>query len=47
VRKPERDILAAPGTPGDLILALFGGGCELKLSGDDGSRQEPIGMKPC
>jgi hypothetical protein len=41
LRKPEREILAELGAPGDLILTLCGRGCELKLSGDDGSRQEP------
>lgn len=41
-RKPDREIQSEPGTIGDLTLALCAGGCEAKLSGDDGSRQEPL-----
>ena len=42
VRKHSRDIQTDQGARGDLTLALCGDGAELKLSSDDGSRQEPI-----
>jgi hypothetical protein len=42
IRKNDREIQSAQGTAGDMTLALCAGGCELKLSTDDGSRQEPI-----
>lgn len=41
-RKYDRDIQADPGRAGTLTLALCGAGAELKLSNDDGSRQESI-----
>lgn len=42
LRKHDRDIQSDQGAGGDLTLAMCGGGAELKLSSDDGSRQEPI-----
>jgi hypothetical protein len=38
IRKPDREIQSDAGTAGDMTLAMCSGGCELKLSGDDGSR---------
>lgn len=42
IRKHDRDIQTDPGAAGDLTLAMSGDGAKLKLSSDDGSRQEPI-----
>jgi hypothetical protein len=42
LRKHDREIQSDQGTEGDLTLAMCGAGPELKLSRDDGSRQEPI-----
>jgi hypothetical protein len=42
VRKSEREIVADWGVQGELTLASCGPSYELKLSADDGSRQEPI-----
>ena len=42
LRKHDREIQYDPGTTGDMTLAMCGAGAELKLSRDDGSRQEPI-----
>lgn len=42
LRKHDREIQSDQGTAGDLTLAMCGTGPELKLSSDDGSRQEPI-----
>lgn len=42
LRKHDREIQSDSGTDGDMTLAMCSGGCELKLSGDDGSRLEPI-----
>lgn len=42
IRKHGREILADQGTTGDITLAMCAAGPELKLSSDDGSRQEPI-----
>jgi len=42
LRKHANDILSDQGTIGDLTLAMCSGGAQLKLSSDDGSRQEPI-----
>ena len=42
IRKHDREIQSDQGAAGDLTLAMCGGGPELKLSRDDGSRQEPI-----
>lgn len=41
-RRPEREILGESGTDGQLTGAHVGASFELKLSADDGSRQEPI-----
>jgi len=40
--RPDREFYADPGVPGDLTIAGCAGVLEAKLSGDDGSRQEPI-----
>jgi hypothetical protein len=42
VRRSDREIGADAGVDGQLTLYQSGGQCELKLSGDDGSRKEPI-----
>lgn len=42
IRKHDREILSDAGTDGDMSLAMSSGRYELKLSGDDGSRLEPI-----
>lgn len=42
IRKRDREIQSDQGTAGDLTLAMCAAGPELKLSSDDGSRQEPI-----
>jgi hypothetical protein len=42
LRKHDRDIQSDQGATGDLTLTLGGDGAQLKLSSDDGSRQEPI-----
>lgn len=41
-RRSEREILGESGTDGQLTGANVGSSFELKLSADDGSRQEPI-----
>jgi hypothetical protein len=41
-RRPDHDIFADAGVEGDLTLAQCNMTYELKLSSDDGSRQEPI-----
>lgn len=42
VRRSDREITADACVDGQLSLYQSGGQCELKLSGDDGSRHEPI-----
>jgi hypothetical protein len=42
IRKHDREIQSDQGLAGDLTLAMCAAGPELKLSSDDGSRQEPI-----
>lgn len=42
IRQHDRDIQSDQGVTGDITLSLCGDGAQLKLSSDDGSRQEPI-----
>ena len=42
IRNHDRDIQSDQGTAGDITLVMCGGSAELKISSDDGSRQEPI-----
>jgi len=42
LRKHINDVQSDPGATGDVTLVLCGDGAQLKLSSDDGSRQEPI-----
>lgn len=42
VRRSDREIGSDAGVDGNLTLYQSGGQCELKLSADDGSRQEPM-----
>lgn len=41
-RRSDREIGSDAGVDGNLTLYQSGGQCELKLSADDGSRQEPV-----
>lgn len=42
LRKHINDVQSDPGATGDVTLVLCGDGAQLKLSSDDGSRQEAI-----